>query len=63
MKAAMAMAAVLQLYTFLAEKWNDSRLFATGEALVGVLLGGVTYIIMVIKGNVFSQQELSFLYY
>jgi polysaccharide transporter, PST family len=44
----------------LAERWIDSRLFATGEALVGVLLGGVTYIIMVIKGNVFSQQELSF---
>ncbi|MED4988371.1 polysaccharide biosynthesis protein [Parageobacillus toebii] len=60
MKSAIAMVVVLQLYTMLAERWIDSRLFATGEALVGVLLGGATYIIMVIKGNVFSQQELSF---
>lgn len=59
-KAAAAMVAVLQLYTLLAETVGSGRLFATGEALAGVLLGGVTYIIIIVKGNVFSQQELSF---
>jgi PST family polysaccharide transporter len=60
-KAASAMVIVLQLYMFLAERWGTGRLFAVGEALGGVLLGAVTYVTVVIKGNVFSEQELSFL--
>lgn len=54
------MVAVLQLYTLLAETLGSGRLFAAGEAVAGVLLGGVTYIIIILKGNVFSQQELTF---
>jgi polysaccharide transporter, PST family len=60
-KAAVAMAVVLRLYTLLAETWDGSRLFAAGEALGGVLLGAVTYLAIVIKGHVFSEQELSLL--
>ncbi|AEH46133.1 putative polysaccharide biosynthesis protein [Parageobacillus thermoglucosidasius] len=59
-KAAAMMVAVLQLYTLLAETLGSGRLFAAGEAVAGVLLGGVTYIIIILKGNVFSQQELTF---
>jgi PST family polysaccharide transporter len=60
-KAAAAMAVVLRLYTLLAETWDDSRLSAAGEALGGVLLGAVTYLAIVVKGHVFSEQELSLL--
>ncbi|WP_017434481.1 putative polysaccharide biosynthesis protein [Saccharococcus caldoxylosilyticus] len=60
-KAAAAMAVVLRLYALLVETWDDSRLFAVGEALGGVLLGAVTYLAIVIKEHVFSEQELSLL--
>ncbi|EZP74869.1 polysaccharide biosynthesis protein [Parageobacillus genomosp. 1] len=60
-KAAVAMAVVLRLYTSLAGTWDGSRLFAAGEALGGVLLGAVIYLAIVMKGRVFSEQELSLL--
>jgi polysaccharide transporter, PST family len=60
-KAAVAMAVVLRLYTSLAGTWDGSRLFASGEALGGVLLGAVIYLAIVIKGRIFSEQELSLL--
>ncbi|WP_225228893.1 polysaccharide biosynthesis protein [Bacillus sp. PS06] len=38
---------------------GDSRLLATFSSLTGVVLGGVVYIICIIKGQVFTDEELS----
>ncbi|WP_199426850.1 putative polysaccharide biosynthesis protein [Thermaerobacillus caldiproteolyticus] len=59
--AALAMVAVLQLYIWVTSRFGDSRLFAASQALFGVMLGGFVYIIMLLKGNLFSKQELSLL--
>jgi PST family polysaccharide transporter len=59
MRAALTMIAILQLYMWATHQWSENRLLAAGQALFGVLLGGIVYIIMVLKGNLFSEQELS----
>ncbi|WP_027410138.1 polysaccharide biosynthesis protein [Anoxybacteroides tepidamans] len=59
-KAAFIMIVTLQLYMWLTESWQESRLGAAGQALAGVLLGGSVYIIMVFKGTIFSPQEATF---
>lgn len=53
------MVVTLKLYMWVTEPWGDSRFGAAGQALVGVLLGGSVYIIMVLKGKLFSQQEVT----
>jgi polysaccharide transporter, PST family len=61
--ASLAMVVLLQCYLWisntLAFGWQGTRLFASLQALVGVMIGGCVYIIAVLKGNVFSKQELS----
>ena len=63
--AALAMVIVLQLYLWgsneLSGFLEEKRLFAASQALVGVVVGGFVYIIMVLRGKVFSKQELSLL--
>ncbi|MBB5325841.1 PST family polysaccharide transporter [Anoxybacillus tepidamans] len=58
-RAALMMVVTLKLYMWVTEPWGDSRFGAAGQALVGVLLGGSVYIIMVLKGKLFSQQEVT----
>ncbi len=38
----------------------DSRLFSTLHSLSAVLLGGMVYILVIIRGNVFTREELSY---
>ncbi|WP_223703317.1 putative polysaccharide biosynthesis protein [Sutcliffiella deserti] len=40
---------------------GTSRLFATGQSLVGVILGGSAFLLLLIKSNYFTKTELSFL--
>jgi polysaccharide transporter, PST family len=63
--SSLMMILILQLYLWGSSKlgmdWKEKRLFASMQALVGVIIGGYFYIIAVLRGNVFSQQELSLL--
>jgi PST family polysaccharide transporter len=63
--ASLAMVVLLQFYLWTSSKftfgWQGTRLFAAVQALAGVAIGGCFYIIAVLKGNVFSKQELSLL--
>jgi polysaccharide transporter, PST family len=63
--ASVAMVVLLQFYLWISSKfafgWQGTRLFASMQALVGVAVGGCFYIIAVLKGKVFSKQELSLL--
>ncbi|MBE4906671.1 polysaccharide biosynthesis protein [Bacillus luteolus] len=38
----------------------DTRLFSTLHSLSAVLLGGLVYILVIIRGNVFTREELSY---
>ncbi|AGT30511.2 polysaccharide biosynthesis protein [Geobacillus genomosp. 3] len=58
-KAAIAMVVVLRLYMWLMDAPAGGRLWAAAEALGGVAVGAVVYIVCIVKGNVFSEQELS----
>ncbi|RLQ01449.1 putative polysaccharide biosynthesis protein [Geobacillus stearothermophilus] len=58
-KAAVAMMAVLKLYTWLMDASGGGRLWASAEALGGVVLGAAVYIACIVRGSVFSEQELS----
>lgn len=60
LRAALVMVAVLTLYIWVTGQWGENRFGATWQALSGVLLGGVVYIIMVLKGKLFSPQEVAF---
>jgi polysaccharide transporter, PST family len=63
--ASLAMVVLLQFYLWTSSKlafgWQGTRLFASVQALVGAAVGGCFYIIAILKGNVFSKQELSLL--
>jgi polysaccharide transporter, PST family len=63
--ASVAMLLILQLYLWASNKlglyWKEARLFASLQALAGVIIGGCFYIITVLRGRVFSKQELSLL--
>lgn len=60
--AVAAMMAVLQLYLFLTDfiyKLDYSvRLLAGFQSLSAVLLGGVVYMIIILRGNLFKEEEL-----
>ncbi|OQP04416.1 polysaccharide biosynthesis protein [Geobacillus sp. 46C-IIa] len=58
-KAGVAMVVVLQLYRWLIDASAGGRLWAAAEALGGVAVGAIVYIVFIVKGNVFSEQELS----
>jgi len=58
-KAGVAMVVVLQLYMWLMDAAAGGRLWATAEALGGVAVGAIVYIVCIVKGNVFSEEELS----
>ncbi|QHC02627.1 oligosaccharide flippase family protein [Anoxybacillus sp. PDR2] len=59
MKAALIMVVSLKLYMWGTQLWGGSRLGATGQALLGVLLGGSVYIIMILRGKLFSPKEIA----
>ncbi|WP_449538335.1 putative polysaccharide biosynthesis protein [Ferdinandcohnia sp. Marseille-Q9671] len=61
MFAAIAMIVVILCYTFALHFVfpNANRLLASVEALSSVLLGGLTYLFFIIRGRVFSEDELS----
>jgi len=58
-KAGVVMVVVLQLYMWLIDASAGGRLWAAVEALGGVVVGAIVYIVCIVKGNVFSGQELS----
>lgn len=64
MVAAGVMVSTLYIYQkslhFIAGTIVDTRLFSTFHSLSAVLLGGMVYILVIIKGNVFSSEELSY---
>ncbi|ANB60591.1 polysaccharide biosynthesis family protein [Anoxybacillus amylolyticus] len=60
LRAALVMVVVLTLYIWVTKQWGESRFGAACQALSGVLLGGVVYIIMVFKEKLFSPHEVAF---
>ncbi|MFC0296595.1 putative polysaccharide biosynthesis protein [Geobacillus jurassicus] len=58
-KAAVVMVAVLQGYVWLMDASGGERLWAAAEALGGVAIGAVVYLACIVKGRVFSEQELA----
>lgn len=61
--AAGVMVSTLYLYHkflyFIVGALVDTRLFSTFHSLSAVLLGGLVYILVIIKGNVFSSEDLT----
>ncbi|AEV17388.1 MULTISPECIES: putative polysaccharide biosynthesis protein [Geobacillus] len=58
-KAAAMMAVVLHGYRWLMDSSSEGRLWAAAEALGGVAIGAVVYLACIVKGHVFSEQELA----
>ncbi|RIW29896.1 polysaccharide biosynthesis protein [Bacillus salacetis] len=58
--AGLGMTAFLQLYFFLFEMLasESTRLLATIQSLTGTAAGGAIFILIIIKGNVFTPKEL-----
>ncbi|MFT4415987.1 putative polysaccharide biosynthesis protein [Fredinandcohnia humi] len=65
MVATVAMGASIYTYLFLLHFFfptlSTSRTFACFQALSSVVIGGVIYMFFIIRGNVFSKEELSLL--
>ncbi|MBS4193420.1 polysaccharide biosynthesis protein [Bacillus sp. FJAT-49705] len=62
--AAFVMFIVLQVYLYLTgfiHHFGHDRLFAGFQALSAVLVGGISYLWIVLKGNTFKEEELSML--
>ncbi|WP_099364137.1 putative polysaccharide biosynthesis protein [Fredinandcohnia onubensis] len=61
--AMMAMGLVIVGYRWSLHKLfpivGESRMFASFEALSSVFIGGLTYLFFIIRGSVFSEEELS----
>lgn len=61
--AALLMLVVLTIYIYLTDLLipNAGRLYASFQALSGVMLGGSIYVITILRGNTFKEEELALL--
>lgn len=60
--AILSMMISLTLFFYVTEymfiDFESSRLFSAIKAIMGVLFGGIVYLIMIVRGNIFTEEEL-----
>ena len=58
--AGIGMTATLQLYSYLFTILTgaESRMLATVQSLTGVAIGGIIFLLIILKGKIFSEEEL-----
>lgn len=61
MKAAIVMFVVLKIYLTLTEQlqaaWESVRILSAFQALTGVFLGGIIYVLLVVRSNILKEEE------